>query len=1133
MNPPTKTGNGMKRYFRSIADLENRPEFQEFLQREFPQAASEFPEGVSRRRWLQLMGASLSFGAASGCRYYKEEFAAFTAAPEGRIPGVPTYFATNFEWAGRIVHALVTSLDGRPIQLRGNPDHPSLDVSAASEFQDGKEKQFKQVGLDAISQASILSLYDPDRLGEAFAQSADVAAGSKAFLSGDEAASSAYNAMAAIVRNSGSKMDPEGLQELIAKSSQEIAASLGAGTAVIFESTSSPSMLRLLAQFQEKYPDALLVRYEPFEGTPVRKALESLGVPNAKLSYRLDAAKVIVALDADLLGTDPLAARYAHQFASGRTPDTTGSMNRLYAIESLYSVTGSAADFRLPVRSSDIGSVLARIEAAVDARLAGDRAAPVESATPFSELSFEDRLERAIQSIAFDLVANEGASLVAVGPHQPAQVHSLALRLNSKLGNLGGAVRLVDTPNVWGQLKSVDLSEFVQRVRDSKIKTAVVLANNPVFGSPRSLSLHNALEGIPFSIYLADYADETAAVCRYVIPAAHPLESWSDCVDVDGIYGVGQPLIEPLLGGRSALELLASLGGIPFEGSENYVRQTAKLLSGDNLSDRQWRELLHSGYLTRNLLPSISNKDLKLDEVASIDPTAVKQEIVQGNLELVIYPSDTLFDGRLANNAWLQELPQPVTKLTWDNAAIVSPKTAATLGLKQGNKATVKIDGFAIDLPVFVVPGQAEGSIAVQRGYGRVLAGSVGTGVGHDVAGWLKPGKEPIFGAVSVSPTAIPYRLATTQDHFAIDEGGLEEIARRTPTLVREGTLKHFLEHPDFAPKTYAPHHANESLWKEPIDKIEAEMPFLPQWGMTIDLNKCIGCNACVVACQAENNVPVVGKDQVARGREMHWLRIDRYFQCDMDKTRQGEGFDDPTDVTIVSQPVACVHCETAPCEQVCPVAATVHTEEGINAMAYNRCIGTRYCANNCPYKVRRFNYYNYNTEYGYFYGWQDWREKVNTKLQSLVLNPEVTVRGRGVMEKCTYCIQRVQNGKIQARQQGDGRVQDGSIQTACQEACPTQAIVFGNLADPTTRVAQLFHSPRSYAMLEELNIKPRTQYLARLRNVPEGLMNRMQANPPEIPDHGGHGGHGDHEGHEDHGDHDHATNSRPVSHKS
>ncbi|MFN9788231.1 MAG: TAT-variant-translocated molybdopterin oxidoreductase, partial [Pirellulaceae bacterium] len=384
----------MKRYFRSIADLENRPEFQEFLQREFPQAASEFPEGVSRRRWLQLMGASLSFGAASGCRYYKEEFAAFTAAPEGRIPGVPTYFATNFEWAGRIVHALVTSLDGRPIQLRGNPDHPSLDVSAASEFQDGKEKQFKQVGLDAISQASILSLYDPDRLGEAVAHRADVDTASKAFLNGEGTDSNSYNPMVAIVRNSGTKMDPDTVQELISKASQEIASSLGSGTAVIYESTSSPSMLRLLAQFHEKYPDALLVKYEPFDGSPVRDALKSLGAPTAKLSYRLDAAKVIVALDADLLGTDPMAARYAHQFAAGRTPDTTGSMNRLYAIESLYSVTGSAADFRLPVRSSDIGSVLARIEAAVDARMAGDRAAPIDAATPFSELSFEDRVER-------------------------------------------------------------------------------------------------------------------------------------------------------------------------------------------------------------------------------------------------------------------------------------------------------------------------------------------------------------------------------------------------------------------------------------------------------------------------------------------------------------------------------------------------------------------------------------------------------------------------------------------------------------------------------------------------------------------------------------------------------------------
>jgi molybdopterin-containing oxidoreductase family iron-sulfur binding subunit len=500
--------------------------------------------------------------------------------------------------------------------------------------------------------------------------------------------------------------------------------------------------------------------------------------------------------------------------------------------------------------------------------------------------------------------------------------------------------------------------------------------------------------------------------------------------------------------------------------------------------------------------------------VYELDEGDLRTEADPANLEVLVLPSETIYDGRLGNNGWLQECPQSVTKLTWDNAAICSPETASKLGLKHSEVAMITLGESKVKLPVFIVPGHAEGSITIHMGYGRTKesGGSVAGAVGTNLSTFRRWNQAAIYTGVSVEGTTEPYRLATTQDHFALDDLGLSETAKRAPQLVREGTLFEYKENPKFTKQIVELHFENKSLWEEP--KVDENH----KWGMAIDLNKCTGCNACVIACQAENNVPIVGKEQVIRGREMHWLRIDRYYQADVVAKSSRDSIKNPVDTKIVMQPMACAHCETAPCEQVCPVAATVHTEEGINAMAYNRCIGTRYCANNCPYKVRRFNYFNYNDEYGYFYGWQDKREQASKKLQSLVLNPEVTVRGRGVMEKCTYCIQRVQNGKIAARTKGDGRVHDGDIRSACQEACPTSAIVFGDLKDNTSRVYQLHHDPRAYAVLEELNIKPRTLYLSRIRNVPKRLATTTQLHPDRFEEHHSHDDHDHSSG--NHGDH-------------
>jgi MoCo/4Fe-4S cofactor protein with predicted Tat translocation signal len=1112
-----------KKYFRSLGELEKTPEFEEFLHREFPTAASEFPEGVSRRRWLQLMGASLAFGGATGCRYNREEFAEFVVRPEGRVAGLPQYFSTNMEWAGRVVHLLTTCREGRPIKLDGNPEHPLFAASAHQDFKDGKEKKFDHAGSDAFTQAAILSLYDPDRLG--------------AVLKRDRQAGTTE------VQEASQVADWRAFTEMVAEQAKALEASKGKGLAVIYEPTASPSLQRCLAELKGKFPEATLVEYESVYRRNQAKAIAAAGGQQATAFYRLDLAKVIVAIDDDLLGADPNAVVYARQFAKRRTP-VEGEMNRLYAIESQYSVTGAAADFRFAMKSSQVGLFLERLEALIDAGQAIEGSSEEKK---YNELSLSEKLDRTLEAIATDLLNNRGSGLITVGAHQEIDVQQTVLRLNEKLGNIGKAYQLLDIASPLAKVDKVRLDDFVFQAIGAVpgspgFEVAWVLAPNPVFSVAGDIALSDALSGIPQVIYAAETDDETAQFSSWVVPLAHPLEVWGDVRAADGTYGVGQPQIDPLKGGKSLLELCLLLGGFPDDpqtevSTLEYVKQTAQALFGSSFDERLWKETLHAGFL-KDSAAKPANVKISLER-----PKALKQlpdaeamvpgtidlgidSVKQESLEVVIRPSDSVYDGRLANNGWLQELPQPITKLTWDNAAIMSIGTAKKLGLKQGELVKLSQGEASVSLPVFVVPGHAEGSITVNLGYGRTRAGSVGGAtrgpkdvftVGTNLAGLRRWNQHSIITGIEARGTSIPYKLATTQDHFAIeDEGGMQEISRRAPLLVREGTLSEFATSKDFAQMHL--HHPAESMWKEP------DIAQNHAWGMTIDLNKCIGCNACVVACQAENNVPIVGKEQVSRGREMHWLRIDRYFQCDYDVTDQTGDFRDPIDPKIVSQPMACAHCETAPCEQVCPVAATVHTEEGINAMAYNRCIGTRYCANNCPYKVRRFNYFNYNQQYGYFYGWTDQREKVNTKLQSLVLNPEVSVRGRGVMEKCTYCVQRVQNGKIQARQVGDGLVHDGDIRTACQEACPTQAIVFGDLNDKSSRVHTLQHDARAYGVLEDLNIKPRTKYLARIRNVPKRLMTHDQLHPtwntsPMDHAHGGHG-HGEH-GH-DH-DHDHS----------
>ncbi|MEM8680261.1 MAG: TAT-variant-translocated molybdopterin oxidoreductase [Planctomycetota bacterium] len=1009
-----KTASCGARYWRSLGELQDTPEFREFLHREFPVAASEFPKGLPRRRWMQLMGASLAFGGLAGCRWQPEKIAPFAVRPENRVPGQAEKFATSIDVAGMPRHLLVTSYDGRPVKVEGNPDHPD-----------------SQGATDTFAQASILELYDPDRSDtlrerqprQTFTRSWD-------------------------------EFDAFWNDRLT-----QLAAVKGLGLGLLIEPVASFSQAALLRKLRDRFPQV-----EVFEHTALAWPTEieatqiTFGQPY-RTSLQLQAAKRIACFDADILGIHPTSVRNIRGFADGRTPGD--QMNRLFVAESQFSVTGAAADHRLAVRSHDLPSLLGHVEALVSEKLG-------QSAYARRNPALSETAQRFAEALASDLVAHRGESLVVVGPQQPLAAQELALRLNARLQNIGQTIRFV--PQRPSGHKA--LSDLVQAAADGRLQTLMILGGNPVYDAPRDLDLPRALADIEMTVRAGVYEDETSAACRWHVPLAHPFEAWDDVRSWDDGVAVAQPLIDPLLGGRSPIQLLAQVADDARE-PQRIVQDALGKRLGRPLSTTEWQDLVHDG-----LWSSPGRRPPSPQPVARFE---FKPATPPAGLELVFTPSGNTLDGRFSNNGWLQETPDFLTKLTWDNAAIISPQTAVELGLEHGQFARLETESGQLEVPVYVLPGQAKHSIGLAVGYGRTRAGVVGghaeraaDSIGVDVHP-LRTSRHPFVTPVQrVTPLPRTYAFATTQDHHAIDTVGMEETGRRVGELVREAPLDQFLQHPDFA--QHATHHVgSDPLWKGHSYEGHA-------WGMAIDLNKCIGCNACTVACQAENNVPIVGKDQVAVGREMHWLRIDRYFHGDSESPE------------VAHQPVACHHCENAPCEQVCPVAATVHSDEGLNDMVYNRCIGTRYCGNNCPYKVRRFNFLDYNEPL----------DEPGRELVQLSVNPEVTVRSRGVMEKCTYCVQRIQTVKIDAKT-GRRTIEDGEVKTACQQACPAQAIEFGDLNDPKSRVAQLHADQRAYGMLAELAVKPRTKYLARIRN-PHPLLAESTTKAMEKEHEHGHG---------------------------
>jgi molybdopterin-containing oxidoreductase family iron-sulfur binding subunit len=1037
MKPETQNSKPGTDFWRSLEEYTETEEFQKFVQREYPSQAGALFDPLTRRRFLQLMSASLALAGLGACsRAPVETIVPYVRQPEELVPGKPIYFATAMSLTGGAVGLLVESHEGRPTKVEGNPLHPaSLGAS------------------DALTQASVLTLYDPDR------------SKTSAYLGRIRPWSAFFSA----------------LRQALERDRQ------GAGLRILTGTVTSPTMAAQLRGLLKEYPGARWHQFEAAGLHHTRAGARLAFGSYAQTQYRLEKADVIVAFDADALACSPGNLRYAHDFAMRRNVASNNpEMNRLYAVESTPSTTGAMADHRLALAPRDV-EPFAR---ALAATLGIGKAAPLAQAQ-----------QSWLGAVARDLQAHRGRSVVMVGEAQAPAVHALAHALNAALGNVGQTVFYTDSVEAEPVDEIASLTELAVDMDAGRVTTLVLIEGNPAYDAPVDLDFAAKLKKVGLRIHHGLYENETAALCHWHVPATHYLESWSDARAYDGTVSIVQPLVAPLYGGKTAHEMLAALSTTPQRSSYDLVREYWRSQSGKQEQDfeRWWRKALHDGLIEGSAFPAkslaVNPARLTASELPSPQPAAApakggsasgpsaaesteapasglsggsKEEAPRGSatetFEIVFRPDPNVFDGRYANNAWLQELPKPLTKLTWDNVALISPATAKRLGLGQesgwrgGNVHADIIElhfqGRALRAPVWILPGQADNTVTVHLGYGRTRAGTVGSRLGFNAYSLRTSNALWSGSGLQIRKTAERYPLAVTQLHHNLE--GRD--------VVRAGTLQQYRENPEFARGALHDKGSGLSLYPEYHEPGAA-------WGMAIDLNLCVGCNACVVACQAENNIPVVGKSEVMRSREMHWLRVDTYFK--------GE----PDNPEAYYEPVPCMHCEKAPCEVVCPVTATAHSAEGLNDMVYNRCVGTRYCSNNCPYKVRRFNFFEYS----------DWK----TESLKPMRNPDVTVRSRGVMEKCTYCVQRINHAKIEANVQGRA-VRDGEITTACQQACPTQAIIFGDINAPDSLVAEKKASPRNFALLEELNTRPRTTYLAALRNPNPELEKRNSDRPTQ-----------------------------------
>ncbi|MGB7068129.1 MAG: TAT-variant-translocated molybdopterin oxidoreductase [Pyrinomonadaceae bacterium] len=1023
-----------KQYWRSVEEYVDAPEFEEFVKQEYPQHAEEWHDGVSRRNFVKIMGASLALAGISGCVIQPaEQIVPYVTPQEGMLPGKPNYFATSMSIGGVATGLLAKSFEGRPVKIEGNPDHPG-----------------SRGGTDVLAQASLLDMYDPDRSQE--------------------------------IRFRGtSKAWPNFVTEFRA-AIDENRKDGGAGIRFLSQTVTSPALIEQFKQISSELPGARWIQYEPVnQDNAMAGAKMAFGAP-VQAVYDFEKADRILSLDADIFSGFNVG--YIKQFAKRRAFEGGNTVNRLYAVETTVTLTGAKADHRIAVKPSSMSEAAEAMAAALGVSGA------VSSYTDNGPW---------IAAMAKDLTANRGKSLVIAGDQQPPMVHALAHAMNAALGNVGQTVKYIEPSFTGSDRSQVDqLRELMADIDGGRVKMLVILGGNPVYNTPADLRLNldRVNNKVSLRIHVGTHFDETAEICHWHIPEKHYLESWGDSRAYDGTVSVTQPLISPLYEGRSVYEVVQLFSKENFEKSDQDIvkeywqkqnispaASQATVVAGSNSDnqptpvdvppmaqtattgfDDKWRKSVHDGFIPNT---AAAQKSVSANTAFLGQPSPIP--VVSGGLEISILPDPSIYDGRFANNGWLQELPNPLNKVTWENVALISPKTARKLGINQGNDAdersggergttfvntrggnmysdlvTLKYAGGEISKPVpmWIAPGQPEDVVTIFMGYGRTRAGRVGTGLGYNAFD-VRRSDSMNFGTGDILKTGEQTSIASTQIHFNMEGRDLLRVFDLDEFMHDE----HLGDQEDFYPKSMYPYEQHQETYNKHH-----------KWGMTIDLNSCVGCNACVLACQSENNIPIVGKTEIERSREMHWMRVDAYYG--------GEDIDHPDGPNF--QPVLCQQCEQAPCEVVCPVHATVHSAEGLNDMVYNRCVGTRYCSNNCPYKVRRFNFMLY----------QDW----DTPQYKLMRNPEVSVRSRGVMEKCTYCTQRIAAGRIEAEKAGRP-IADGEIVTACQSVCPADAITFGDMNDPNSRVAKTKKDRRDYNLLNELNTQPRTTYLAGLKN--------------------------------------------------
>ena len=1011
-------------YWRSLGELADTPEFREYLHREFPEQASEWNDPKGRRNFLRLMGASLALAGVGACtKQPPETIVPYVRQPEDIVPGRPLFYASAITFSGVAQPVLVESHMGRPTKLEGNPEHPaSLGAT------------------DVLTQAAILDLYDPDR-AQTLTYRAEVRP---------------WSAYLTAVRTALNLQRPRS----------------GAGLRFLTPPITSPSLGEMMGNILREYPQA---RWHLYDAVARPAASPT---PGTQPIYHFDRADVILTLDADFLGCGPGSVRYGRDFADRRriTRERT-EMNRLYAVESTPTITGSKADHRLPLAASEIESFARQLAAAVGAGGAPSPAQATPSPGPQAASPGPDT-QKWLAAVVKDLQAHRGRSVVVAGDYQPAAVHALARGINQALGNAGTTVTYASGLEAAGATGTI--AELAQAMDAGQVELLVILGGNPVFTAPQDLRFAERLAKVGLTIYHGLHVDETAFLCHWNVPEAHPLETWGDARAYDGTVTITQPAIAPLYEGRSAHEVLGAFtpqgDRRPLDIIKDYWTRahgggvggwTIRRADGEPFrnTDAFWRQTVHDGFIAgtgltaaagapetqpapSSQLPAVSSQGAapspEPPAAAPAPPARSGEASLESSLEIIFRPDPTVWDGRFANNGWLQEQPKPLTKVTWDATAWIAPRLAEEQDLRNGDVINLQYRGASTRMPVFIVPGHPPRSVTVFFGYGRQRSGRVGNAVDEAQrfnAFLLRTSDAPWFGrGLEISKAGGNYPIASTQEHHLMEDRAPARVATLDAYKAKP-SIVHDMGHTPPRSLTLYPEHEYNGY----------------KWGMAIDLSACTGCGACTMACTAENNIPVVGKQEVARGREMQWIRVDHYFT--------GTDLDNPQSV---HQPVPCMQCENAPCEVVCPVAATTHSAEGLNDMVYNRCVGTRYCSNNCPYKVRRFNFLLY----------ADW----DTQSFHPLRNPDVTVRSRGVMEKCTYCVQRINQARVDSKRE-ERKIRDGEVVTACQGVCPANAIVFGDMNDGKSEVSILKAQERNYGVLEDLNTRPRTTYLAAIRN--------------------------------------------------